>query len=152
LRPDDIAFLQFTSGSTSRPKGVMLTHANLMANITCIMHHGLRSGPGDQGVSWLPLYHDMGLIGFVLSPVVHRIPVVFLPPLLFLKRPITWFQAITRHKGTISYAPNFAYALAVKRIKEKDLEKIALSSWRVAGCGAEPIRPETLETFANKFA
>src|SRR5262249_19342020 len=98
LRPDDVAFLQFTSGSTSRLKGVTLTHANLMANITCIMHLGLRARPGDQGVSWLPLYHDMGLIGFVLSPVVHRIPVAFLPPLLFLKRPISWFQAITRHQ------------------------------------------------------
>jgi len=149
---DDIAFLQYTSGSTSRPKGVALTHGNLMANIKCIMQDGLKVTPEDQGVSWLPLYHDMGLIGFVLAPVVYRIPVVFLPPLLFLKRPIAWFQAITRHKGTVSYAPNFAFALAVKRIKERELEKIDLSTWRVAGCGAEPIRPETLETFAERFA
>src|SRR5262249_29469365 len=81
LGPDDVAFLQYTSGSTSRPKGVTLTHGNLMANVKCIMHHGLQVTPEDRGVSWLPLYHDMGLIGFVLSPVVHRIPVVFLPPL-----------------------------------------------------------------------
>jgi acyl-CoA synthetase (AMP-forming)/AMP-acid ligase II len=152
IDPDDIAFLQYTSGSTSRPKGVTLTHGNLMANMRCIMELGLHVSKEDRGISWLPLYHDMGLIGFVLAPVVNRIPIVFLPPLLFLKRPITWFQAISRHKGTISYAPNFAYALAVKRIKERDLAGIDLSSWRVAGCGAEPIRPETLEAFADKFA
>ena len=152
IGPDDIAFLQFTSGSTSRPKGVALTHANLMANIQCIAFDGLGMREGDVGVSWLPLYHDMGLIGFVLTPVVSRTPVVFLPPLLFLKRPISWFQAITRHKGTVSFAPNFAYALCNKRIRERDLEKIDLSSWRVAGCGAEPIRPETLESFAESFA
>jgi fatty-acyl-CoA synthase len=154
LGPDDIAFLQFTSGSTSRPKGVTLTHANLMANIKCIMHDGLRAadGDGDVGVSWLPLYHDMGLIGFVLAPLVKRTPVVFLPPLLFLKRPVSWLQAMTRHKGSIAYAPNFAYALCVKRVRERELEGIDLSSWRVAGCGAEPIRPETLEAFANAFA
>jgi fatty-acyl-CoA synthase len=148
----DVAFLQFTSGSTSRPKGVSITHANLAANIRCVMELGLHAKGGeDVGVSWLPLYHDMGLIGFVLSPVMHQVSCVFLPPLLFLKRPASWFQAITRHKGTIAYAPNFAYALSVKRIREKDLEGIDLSSWRVAGCGAEPIRPETLEAFSAAF-
>jgi fatty-acyl-CoA synthase len=149
---DDPAFLQFTSGSTSRPKGVTLTHGNLAANIKCIMQDGLAARPGDVGISWLPLYHDMGLIGFVLAPLYHRVPIVYLSPLTFLKRPITWFQAFSRHKGTIAYAPNFAYALCVKRIREADLEKIDLSTWRVAGCGAEPIRPETLEMFANSFA
>ncbi len=148
---DDVAFLQFTSGSTSRPKGVTLTHANLAANIKCIMEDGLQIKPEDRGISWLPLYHDMGLIGFVLAPLAHRIPVAFLPPLLFLKRPVSWFQAFTRHKGTIAYAPNFAFALCVKRIREKDLVGIDLSSWRVAGCGAEPIRPETLEAFVGAF-
>jgi acyl-CoA synthetase (AMP-forming)/AMP-acid ligase II len=106
----------------------------------------------DVGVSWLPHYHDMGLIGFVLAPIIYRTPIVFLPPLLFLKRPVSWLQAMTRHKGSISFGPNFAYALCVKRIRERDLEKIDLSSWRVAGCGAEPIRPETLESFAQTFA
>jgi fatty-acyl-CoA synthase len=152
LRPDDPAFLQFTSGSTSRPKGVTLTHANLLANMRCIMQDGLKLTKEDVGVSWLPLYHDMGLIGFVLAPLALRTPIVFLPPLLFLKRPITWFQAITKHKGTISFAPNFAYALCVKRIRERELEGIDLKSWRVAGCGAEPIRAETLESFADAFA
>jgi fatty-acyl-CoA synthase len=149
---DDVAFLQFTSGSTSRPKGVCLTHANLAANIKCIMEDGLRIGPEDVGISWLPLYHDMGLIGFVLAPLYHLVPIVYIPALLFLKRPVSWFQTITRHRGSIAYAPNFAYALCIKRIKPADLEGIDLSTWRVAGCGAEPIRPETLEGFADTFA
>jgi fatty-acyl-CoA synthase len=150
---EDTAFLQFTSGSTSRPKGVTLTHENLAANIECIMGaKGLAIRDEDVAISWLPLYHDMGLIGFVLSPLFHRIPTNYLSPLLFLKRPVTWFQAFTRHKGSIAYAPNFAFALCVKRIRQNDLENIDLSHWRVAGCGAEPIRPETLEAFAESFA
>ncbi len=149
---EDVAFLQFTSGSTSRPKGVTLTHGNLAANIKCIMEDGLRMGASDVGVSWLPLYHDMGLIGFVLAPLYHRTPIVFLPALLFLKRPVTWFQAMTRHRANVAYAPNFAYALCVKRIKPVDLEGIDLESWTRAGCGAEPIRAETLEGFADAFA
>lgn len=152
IAPDDVAFLQFTSGSTSQPKGVVVTHANLLANIRCIMELGLRVDAGDLGVSWLPLFHDMGLIGFVLAPIVHRSSVVFLSPLTFLKRPLTWFQAITRYRGTVSYAPNFAYALCCKRIKDAELAGIDLGSWRVAGCGAEPIRAETLEAFAARFA
>ncbi len=156
LRPekitmDDMAFLQFTSGSTSRPKGVALTYGNLAANIQCIMHDGLRINPDDVAISWLPLYHDMGLIGFVLAPLTTATPVVYQPPLLFLKRPVTWLQTMSRHKGSIAYAPNFAYALCVKRIREKDLDGIDLSNWRVAGCGAEPIRPETLEAFVTAF-
>jgi acyl-CoA synthetase (AMP-forming)/AMP-acid ligase II len=149
---EDIAFLQFTSGSTSRPKGVTLSHGNLAANVKCIMEDGLRMVPEDVAVSWLPLYHDMGLIGFVLAPIFYTIPVHFLPPLLFLKRPITWFQAFTRVGGTCAYAPNFAYALSVKRIKPAELDGLDVSRWRVAGCGAEPIRPETLEAFADTFA
>ena len=153
IDPSDIAFLQFTSGSTSRPKGVTLTHENLLANIDCFMRDGLKCGDGtDVGVSWLPLYHDMGLIGFVIAPMVTKNSSIFIPPLLFLKRPATWLQVISRHKGTISYGPNFAYALCCKRIRERELEGVDLSSWRVAGCGAEPIRPETLEAFADAFA
>lgn len=156
LRPEkigfeDTAFLQFTSGSTSRPKGVSLTHGNLAANIKCIMEDGLKIGPEDTAISWLPLYHDMGLIGFVLSPLTTTTSTIYLPPLTFLKRPVSWLQAFTRHRGSIAYAPNFAYALCVKRIREKDLEGLDLSNWRVAGCGAEPIRPETLENFVNAF-
>jgi len=148
---DDVAFIQFTSGSTSRPKGVTLTHSNLAANIKCIMEDGLRIRPEDVGISWLPLYHDMGLIGFVLAPLYHRVPIVYLPALLFLKRPVTWFQGVTRHRASIAYGPNFAYALCIKRIKAAELEGLDLSSWRIAGCGAEPIRPETLEGFVEAF-
>src|SRR5262249_21972827 len=99
---DDVCFLQFTSGSTSRPKGVTLTHANLAANVRAIMELGLGVRDSiDSGVSWLPLYHDMGLIGFVIAPVYHKNTITFLPPLLFLKRPARWLDAISRHRGTI---------------------------------------------------
>jgi len=158
LRPvsialEDTAFLQFTSGSTSAPKGVVVTHANVAHNVHAFMRLGLRIEDGvDSGVSWLPLYHDMGLIGFVLGPIYHRNTITFLPPLAFLKRPIKWLETISRHRATISFGPNFAYALCCKRIKESDVAGLDLSSWRVAGCGAEPIRAENLETFAEKFA
>jgi acyl-CoA synthetase (AMP-forming)/AMP-acid ligase II len=157
LRPvkvslDDVCFLQFTSGSTARPKGVTLTHANLAANVHAIMPVGLSVTDGvDHGVSWLPLYHDMGLIGFVIAPVYHRNPITFMPPLLFLKRPARWLQAISQYRGSISFGPNFAYALAAKRIKDSEIEGLDLSSWRVAGCGAEPIRADNLEAFAKRF-
>lgn len=150
---DDVCFLQFTSGSTSRPKGVTLTHRNLAANVHAIMDLGLGVRDSvDSGVSWLPLYHDMGLIGFVIAPIYHKNTITFLPPLLFLKRPARWLDAISRHRGTISFGPNFAYALCVKRIKEQEMTGLDLSSWRVAGCGAEPIRAENLKAFADKFA
>ena len=157
LRPvkielDDIALLQFTSGSTSRPKGVVLTHRNLAANVQAINETGLRINRDDTAVSWLPLYHDMGLIGFVIAPLYGHVPSVLLTPLSFLKRPAMWLRALSRHKGTISYGPSFAYALAAKRIRAADLEGVDLSAWRVAGCGAEPIRIETLDTFARAFA
>jgi fatty-acyl-CoA synthase len=152
ITPDDICFLQFTSGSTSRPKGVVLTHANLMANCHNIVNLGLQATHRqDAGVTWLPLFHDMGLIGFVLAPLLDGIPVTFMSPLMFLKRPATWLQGISRYRGTVSFGPNFAYALAVKRSRPQDLEGLDLSCWRVAGCGAEPIRAETLESFAQAF-
>ncbi len=150
--PDDVAFLQFTSGSTSRPKGVVLTHANLKANAHNIIVEGLRADPETfSGFTWLPLFHDMGLIGFVLSPLLYGIRVSFMPALMFLKRPATWLQGMSRTKADISFGPNFAYALCVKRIREREIEGIDLSSWRFAGCGAEPIRAENLEAFAKAF-
>ncbi len=158
LRPakvtlDDVCFLQFTSGSTSRPKGVVLTHRNLAANVRAIMELGLGVRDSvDSGASWLPLYHDMGLIGFVIAPLYHVNTITFLPPLLFLKRPVRWLETISRHRGSISFGPNFAYALCVKRIKDSEVAGLDLSSWRVAGCGAEPIRAENLRAFADKFA
>ncbi len=148
---DDVCFLQFTSGSTSHPKGVTLTHENLAANVHVIMDLGLGVQSFDSAVSWLPLYHDMGLIGFVLAPLFHVNTITFLPPLLFLKRPAKWLEQMSKRRGTISFGPNFAYALCNKRIKDSEMEGLDLSSWRVAGCGAEPIRAENLKAFAEKF-
>jgi fatty-acyl-CoA synthase len=153
VRPDDLAFLQFTSGSTSRPKGVMVTHGNLAANSEAFMIHGLeRDSSVDKGVSWLPLFHDMGLIGFVVGPLFTNIPCVFLPTASFVRAPRLWLDKIHQHRGTITYAPNFAYGLVAKRLKDKDVEGLDLSCLRIAGCGAEPIQARTLREFAARLA
>ncbi len=152
VTPDDVAFLQFTSGSTSRPKGVMVTHRNLAWNSESFMIHGLQKDSSfDKGVSWLPLYHDMGLIGFVIGPVFTDIPVVFLPTASFVRNPRIWLDKVHQHRGTITYAPNFAYALVSKRVKEKDVADLDLSCLRRTGCGAEPIQARTLREFAEKL-
>jgi fatty-acyl-CoA synthase len=148
---DDIGFIQFTSGSTSRPKGVVLTHANLVANVGAIVE-GIQVQDSDLGVSWLPLFHDMGLIGMAMASLYTAHNTVVMSPILFLKRPVEWLKALTRHKGTVSFAPNFAYGLCTKRVKESDLASLDLSSWRIAGCGAEPIQAQTLHDFAKKFS
>jgi len=149
----DTAFMQFTSGSTAHPKGVMLSHANLAANVEAIGGPaGLALAPADIGVSWLPLHHDMGLIGMALTPLYFKVSAVILSPVLFLKRPTEWLKAIHRFRGTCSFAPSFAYDLSLRRVKPADLEQLDLSSWRVAGCGAEPVRADTLEAFAQKFS
>lgn len=147
----DIAFVQFTSGSTSAPKGVALTHANVSANIDAFLGpSAVAASAEDVGVSWLPLNHDMGLVGMALGALYTRRSCVLMPPDLFVRRPTEWLRAITRHRATVSFAPNFAYDLCVRRVK--DLSGLDLSSWRVAGCGAEPIHPPTLAAFAEKFA
>jgi fatty-acyl-CoA synthase len=150
---DDLAFLQFTSGSTARPKGVIVTHGNLAANSRAFMIHGLQKDDSfDKGVSWLPLFHDMGLIGFVVGPLFTNIPCVFLPTATFVRTPRVWLDTIHKHRGTITYAPNFAYALVSKRLKEKDVAGLDLSCLRIAGCGAEPIQAKHLREFAGKLA
>jgi fatty-acyl-CoA synthase len=145
------ALLQFTSGSTAAPKGVVLTHGNIEANANAIAY-GLQLRPDDIGVSWLPLYHDMGLIGQLIAAVYGRVSLVMMSPVQFLKRPSVWLNAISKYRGTISFAPNFAYELCTRRVKTSQLEALDLSSWRIAGCGAEPVRADTLKAFAEHFA
>ncbi|MEM9194687.1 MAG: fatty acyl-AMP ligase [Myxococcota bacterium] len=149
---DDVAFLQFTSGSTSAPKGVIVTHENLAENSYAVMREGLNSDEQDRGLSWLPLFHDMGLIGFVIAPISHRVPVSFLSPIMFLKRPASWLEYLSKHRATITYGPNFSYALTTKRVRERDLAGLDLSAVRVAGCGAEPVQAGTLRAFADRFS
>jgi fatty-acyl-CoA synthase len=150
-RPSDLALLQYTSGSTGHPKGVMLTHANLLANVRAIGEAlGMRGD--DVGVSWLPLYHDMGLIGAWLMPLYFGLPVVVLSPLAFLSRPARWLRAFHRYGGTIGAAPNFAYELAAAKISDEEIQGLDLSAWRAALNGAEPVLPATLERFAARFA
>lgn len=150
LDRDAIAFLQYTSGSTSAPRGVMVSHANLLHNLASIARH-FGGGPDERAVTWLPPYHDMGLIGGVLEPIYAGCPVTILPPLSFVQRPFRWLRAITQYRATISGAPNFAYDLCVERIRDEKKKELDLSSWQVAFNGAEPIRPETLDRFASAF-
>jgi fatty-acyl-CoA synthase len=150
---DDVALVQFTSGSTSAPKGVALSHRNLCANIDAINGPtGLGTAPDDSAVSWLPLYHDMGLVGMALGPLYSSRPAVFLEPQAFIKRPADWLKAISRHRATVSFAPAFAYQLVLRRVSDRDLTGLDLSCWRVAGCGAEPVHAPTLHAFADRLA
>lgn len=148
---DTLAFLQYTSGSTSQPKGVMLSHGNLMHNLEAISR-GFHIDETVKGVFWLPSYHDMGLIGGILEPIYLGGETTLMSPPSFLQRPIRWLEAITRFRGNTCGAPNFAYDLCVDKITPEQKESLDLSSWTLAFCGAEPIRPETLERFARAFA
>ena len=147
----DPALIQYTSGSTGQPKGVLLTHDNLLANVAAIAG-GLALTPADVGVSWLPLYHDMGLIGSWLTCLHHGIPITLLPPTAFLARPERWLWAIHQRAATLSAAPNFAYELCARRVADAALEGLDLSTWRVALNGAEPVSSSTLERFAARLA
>jgi 1-acyl-sn-glycerol-3-phosphate acyltransferase len=149
-RGEDTALIQYTSGSTGDPKGVVLSHHNILANIRAI-GSAIRLGPDDVAVSWLPLYHDMGLIGVWMTAMAHGIRTVFLSPLAFLGRPVRWLQAITAHGGTVSVSPNFGYELCVRRIPDRELEGIDLRTWRIAMNGAEPVSADTIRRFSERF-
>lgn len=150
LSEGDTAFLQYTSGSTGMPKGVVLSHANLLANIRA-MGRAAAVSSADVFVSWLPLYHDMGLIGAWLGSLYYACPLVIMSPLTFLARPLRWLTAISRFGGTLSAAPNFAYELCCRRISDEELAGLDLSSWRCAFNGAEAVSPATLEGFSGRF-
>ena len=151
IAPETPAFLQYTSGSTAAPKGVMVTHGNLLHNEAMIAQ-AFEQSPESVVVGWLPLYHDMGLIGNVLQPLYQGACCVLMSPAAFLQRPVRWLRAISRYGATTSGGPDFAYALCTRRISEQECEGLDLSSWRVAFSGAEPVRAGTLERFAERFA
>ena len=151
LTPEDPALIQYTSGSTGQPKGVLLTHANLVANVRAIVT-GLEVGPSDVLVSWLPLYHDMGLIGAWLGSLYAGIPVAILSPLAFLSRPARWLWAIHAHRATLAAAPNFAFDLCVAKIPDEELAGLDLSSLRSVLNGSEAVLPDTMQRFAARFA
>ncbi|MEN8108178.1 MAG: AMP-binding protein [Pseudomonadota bacterium] len=151
VRAQDIAFLQYTSGSTGQPKGVILTHANLLANIRA-MGEAVRADSTDVFVSWLPLYHDMGLIGAWLGSLYYACPLVLMSPLAFLTSPRRWLWAIHKHRGTLSAAPNFTFELCLGKLEDSDIKGLDLSSLRLVFNGAEPVSPRTVRRFSKRFA
>ena len=154
LMPADkeaLAVVQVSSGSTGDPKPVALTHDNMVSNAKAIVDSLPGNWDEHSCVSWLPLYHDMGLIGCMISAMVAHCPLTLLRPERFVTRPKLWLQAISETKATISVAPNFAFGLATNRIKDQDIEDVDLSSWKVALCGAEPVHRNTLDKFAERF-
>ena len=148
----DLSYLQFSSGSTRFPLGVAVTHRALMANVRGIARDGLQIAPQDRCTCWLPLYHDMGLIGFLLTPLVCQISVDFFATRDFARRPLLWLELITRNGGTLSYSPTFGYELAARRAQTASIDHIDLSRWRGAGIGGDMVRPEPLAIFAERFA
>jgi fatty-acyl-CoA synthase len=149
IDPEDISYIQYTSGSTRFPRGVVIKHRTAMANLHGIIAHGLHMDSNDRMLSWLPFYHDMGLVGFVLVPMAAQVSIDYLDTREFAMRPRMWLTLMTRTRATISFAPSFGYDLCARRVRAKDIESYDLSSWRVAGIGAEMIRPQTLEHFAE---
>jgi len=152
IAPDDLCYLQFSSGSTRFPLGVAVTQRALMANARAITDHGLKITAKDRCVSWLPLYHDLGLVGFLLTPLVCQISVDYLPTREFARRPLLWLQLISRNGATLSYSPSFGYELAARRAETASTEGLELSAWRGAGIGGDMVRPGIMRKFAEAFA
>jgi fatty-acyl-CoA synthase len=147
--PNEVAYLQYTSGSTLFPRGVVISQKAVLTNLNEIIIHGLRLRRGDRAFSWLPFYHDMGLVGFVLGPMVSQISVDYLKTWMFAMRPLLWLSLMTRTKGTISFSPSFGYQLCAKRLKRDLVSSFDLRAWRVAGVGAETIQSAALAEFAE---
>ncbi|WP_420872604.1 fatty acyl-AMP ligase [Nitrospirillum pindoramense] len=150
--PDGISYLQFSSGSTRFPMGIAVTHRAFLSNAAHVGRSGLMIGDGDRCVSWLPFYHDMGLVGFLLIPMACQVSVDTLPTREFARRPLIWLDLISRNRGTISYSPSFGYELCARRAETLPTDGIDLSSWRSAGIGGDMIRPKVLANFASRFA
>ncbi|OZH55424.1 AMP-binding protein [Hydrocoleum sp. CS-953] len=150
IDPDTLAFFQYTSGSTGKPKGVMVTHGNVLHNSE-IIYQSFEHSPESQGVIWLPMFHDMGLIGGVIQPLYGGFPVTLMSPVALIQKPIRWLEAISKYRATTSGGPNFAYDLVSRQVTPQQLKKLDLSSWSVAFSGAEPVRAATLERFAQTF-
>jgi len=150
--PDDIAYLQYTSGSTRFPRGVMITQKAVMSNLFAILKYGIQIRPGDRAVSWLPYFHDMGLVGLVLAPLAAQFTVDYLNTRDFAMRPRLWLTLMSQNRATLSFSPPFGYELAARRVREKEVPNFDLSAWRIAGIGAETIRTESLELFADLLA
>ena len=146
---DDISYIQYTSGSTRFPRGTIIKHRTVLANLQGIAQDGLALGATDRLLSWLPFYHDMGLVGFVLIPVATQLSVDYLDTREFALRPRQWLNLMTRTKATVSFAPSFGYDLVTRRLHPQDISRYDLSHWRIAGIGAEMIRPQTLQHFAE---
>ena len=151
VKPDSTAFIQYTSGSTNNPKGIVITHGNIIHNASTISK-AFSLTPEQKGIIWLPPYYDMGLIGGIIQPLFSGMHCVLMSPVTFLKHPINWLMAITRFHGNVSGGPNFAYDLCVRKISIEQMESLDLSWWKLAFMGAEPIRIETMDAFINKFA
>jgi fatty-acyl-CoA synthase len=149
VNPEDISYIQYTSGSTRFPRGVVIEHRTVMANLHGIIVHGLEMTAEDRFMSWLPFYHDMGLVGFVLAPMAAQISVDYLDTREFAMRPRQWLNLMTQTRATVSFAPSFGYDLCARRVRPTDLQNYDLSNWRAAGIGAEMIRPQTLAHFAE---
>ena len=152
LAPEEPAYIQYSSGSTRRPKGVLISQQAITSNANAILTDGIELKHGDRCISWLPLYHDMGLVGFCLTPILSQMSVDYMATADFAKRPLTWLRLFSQNRGTIAFSPSFGYELCQRRASNGAMESLDLSTWRVAGIGGDMIRNDVLDRFAEKFS